>query len=309
MLDPDFKAHFDRMKAAGVPGIGHGTPEQERALMRQGNRVVDGEGPPDVETRDLMVDGARGKIGARLFTPPGAAGVGPGVVHFHGGGFVIGDVDTYDAFCRRAAKASGMKILSVDYGLCPEVPFPGAHLDCAAAAHWAFDNARALGVDPGRVGVMGDSAGGNLSAATAIAVRDAGRHRFAMQALLYPATGAGETESAKAHKGGYVLDDVAMAFFNRHLALDLAHPEVLRLLVFHTPDLSGLPPAFITTAGFDPLMDDGRLYAEKLNAAGVPATWKNYPGYVHGFYNMSLVSPGVQAAIEDLGAALKERLA
>ena len=202
-----------------------------------------------------------------------------------------------------------MRIIAVDYRLAPEAKFPAGHDDAVAAANWVFAHAYEIGFDPARIAVGGDSAGGNLAASTAITLRDQGRNRIAFQLLLYPVVQfAGETESMNKLAEGYFLTKKGMDWFAASLFGDgdKADPRASVLL---TPSLAGLPPALVVTAGFDPLKDEGRAYAEKLKDAGVVTQHREYAKFIHGFYNMAGISPAVPPVIEETAQTLKAALA
>jgi len=263
--------------------------------------------PPEVSAADLRVAGAAGEIPARLYTPPDAATPGPLLVYFHGGGWVIGDLETHDGHCRRLAAFSAARVLAVDYRLAPEHPFPAGHDDALAATRWAFDHAGDLGVDPARIGVGGDSAGGNLAASVAQDLRNDPGRRLTFQLLLYPAVGPHEPTASRRDRDGPVLTSAAMDFFEAALAAG-GHPQGARAMPARATDLRGLPPALVVTAGFDPLEDEGRDYAAALTAAGVAARHVNYETMVHDFYVMGDVSPAVMAAARETALALRDAL-
>ena len=218
-----------------------------------------------------------GAIPARLYTPSDAATPGPCLVYFHGGGWVIGDLETHDAHCRRLAAYSGAKILAVDYRLAPEHPFPAGHDDALAATRWAFDHAAEIGVDAGRIGVGGDSAGGNLAASVALDMRGDPDRKLKFQLLLYPATGPHEPTQSRLDRDGPVLTKAAMDWFETCLAA-IGHPQQHRATPARAGDLGGLPPALVVTAGHDPLEHEGRDYAHAMGKAGTPAEHPRLPG-------------------------------
>jgi len=310
VIDPHIKAMLDEQAAAAaeMPPLDTLPPEMIR-LGYRAQRTAQNEktSPVAVATRDLKVDGAAGAVGARLYTSPGAVTPGPCLVYFHGGGFVIGDLDTHDAHCRRLAAGSGARVLAVDYRLAPEWPFPASHDDALAATRWAFDHAAELGVDKGRIGVGGDSAGGNLAASVAIDLRGDDQRKLKLQLLLYPALWPLTETASRRERDGPVLTKAAIAFFEKALAA-VGHPQGVRAAPAQTSDLSGLPPAFIATAGFDPLEHEGRDYAAALQAAGVEAKHVDYPTLVHDFYIMGDVSPAVIDAANEAAAAIKAAL-
>ena len=310
-MDPQFKAMLDEQAAAApadAPPLSVIPPAMVRAGYQMQRKAQNlGSAPADVETRDLQVGGGVGPVPARLYTPTGAAATTPGVVYFHGGGFVIGDLETHDAHCRRLAAFSGARVLAVDYRLAPENPFPAGHDDALNATKWAFDHAAEIGFDPARIGVAGDSAGGNLAASVAIDLRGDAERRLKLQMLFYPAVWPHQWTASRQERDGPVLSKAAMEWFENSLAA-AGHPDEIRMAPARQTDLSNLPPAYIATAGFDPLEHEGRDYAAALNAAGTPAQHVNYPSLVHDFYIMGDVSPVVVEAAKAAGAAIKAAL-
>jgi acetyl esterase len=248
----------------------------------------------------LSAPGPAGDIPLRLYASE-RGGLRPALVYFHGGGFVFGNLDTHDAVCRALAKESGAVVVSVDYRLSPESKFPAAVDDSYAATVWVAANAERLGIDKNRIAVGGDSAGGNLATVIAMRCRNAGGPKLAAQVLLYPVTDSSshETGSHREFAEGYFLTTAGMEWFT---SLYLAsadqkhHPEVSPLLA---SDLSGLPPALVITAEFDPLRDEGEAYGKRLEQAGVPVTITRYPGMIHGFVSMRGVLEGGRQAIQE----------
>jgi acetyl esterase len=279
------------------------------AMLRLGYRAQrtsqnERTSPADVEVRDLQVDGAAGPIAGRLYIPSAAVTPGGCLVYFHGGGFVIGDLETHDGHCRRLAAWSGTRVLAVEYRLAPEFPFPASHDDALAATRWTFDHAAELGVDPARIGVGGDSAGGNLAASVAIDLRSDPARQLKFQLLLYPALWPRDETASRRERDGPVLTKAAISFFEKALAAD-GHPQSIRAAPPQTANLAGLPPAFVATAGFDPLEHEGRDYAAALQAAGNEARHVDYPTLVHDFYIMGDVSPAVIAAAQEAAEAIR----
>jgi acetyl esterase len=307
-MDSGFRALLDATNAVEMPPLSTLPP----AMIREGYRAqrvgVDAGAPTDLDVRDLEVAGGAGALKARLYTPNGAPAVGPGLVYFHGGGFVIGDLDSHDSFLRRLAAASGVRVLSVDYRLAPEHPFPAAHDDALASLRWAFDHAAEIGFDPARIAVGGCSAGGNLSASVALDLREDPSRRLAFQLLLYPATAMEQdTASRRDLATGHLLTAEVMEWFGNHLAA-AGHPEQARAEPVKA-DLTGVAPALVVTAGFDPLKDEGKAYAAAMNAAGSMAEHVEYAAFVHDFYTLSPFCTAVPAAIEETGAKLRAALA
>jgi acetyl esterase len=308
-LDPHFRAMLDAAAAIEMPPLATLPPEMIRMGYVAQRAGLDTGAPKDLAVRDLQVDGGAGPLKARLYEPKDAPATTGGLVYFHGGGFVIGDLETHDDFMRRLAAASGCRVLAVDYRLAPEHPFPAAHDDALAATKWAFDHAAEIGFDPARIAVGGCSAGGNLAACMSLELRGDPKRKLAFQLLLYPATAMEQdTQSRRDLATGYVLTAEVMAWFGQHFAAT-GHADARRAEPAHVEDLTGLPPALVVTAGFDPLKDEGKAYAHRMAAAGVKADHIEYPSFVHDFYIMASVSPPVVQAIEDTAAKLKAALA
>ena len=310
-IDPHIKAMLDEQAAntpAETPPLSAIPPDMVRAGYRMQRQAQNqASSPQNVDARDLEVDGAVGEIAARLYTPPGASDPSALLVYFHGGGFVIGDLETHDGHCRRLAAFSGSRVLAVDYRLAPEHPFPAGHDDALAATRWAFDHAAKIGVDRNRIGVGGDSAGGNLAASVCIDLRDDPTRKLKFQLLLYPAVWPHEWTQSREERDGPVLTKAAMAWFETALGA-AGHPCEIRMAPARQDDLSGLPAAFVATAGHDPLEHEGRDYAAALNAAGIRAHHASYPTLVHDFYIMGDVSPAVVEAAKEAGEAIKAAL-
>ena len=306
MLDPHFKAMIEAAaeQAANAPPLDAVPPAMIRRGYQMQRQASDQNPPQDVTAKDLEVGGAAGPIPARLYTPGGAKTPSGGLVYFHGGGFTIGDLETHDGHCRRLASLAGVRVLAIDYRLAPEHPFPAGHDDALAATKWAFDHAAELGIDPARIAVGGDSAGGNLAASVAIDLKDDPARKIAFQLLLYPGIWP-ETETASRQAlDGPILTKAALAWFDKSLAA-AGHPQAGRAFLGKVKLTGGLPPALVVTAGFDPLKDEGRDYAARLTAAGNVATHVEYAGLVHDFYVMPDVSPAVHEAVKETAAALK----
>lgn len=262
---------------------------------------------PVSEVRDLVID-TLPPIAARLYRP--RAGPLPLLVYLHGGGWVVGSVAVADPFSRALANASRCAVLSVEYRLAPEDRYPAAVDDAYAATRWSSDHATDLGIDPSRIAVGGSSAGGNLAAAVALMARERGNPKVAFQLLHVPVLDHDfETPSYRANAVGFGLTRSGMRWFWDHYVPD---PK-LRDEPFASPlraaDLSGLPPALIVTAECDVLRDEGKAYGQRLRDAGVPATYVEYPGMVHGFTSMAMTIPVARTAIDEMGAALRDALA
>ncbi len=310
-LDPQIAGVLSLMTDA--PRLSAGTPESARAGFRL--FAVDLRDPAtkaDVRSvEDVTVPGAEGDRPARVYRPD-VAGLVPTVLFVHGGGFVIGDLDTHDDHARLICAEAGVVVVSLDYRLAPESPFPAGYLDTVAALEHVFATADELGGVATRIAVAGDSAGGNLAAAAAIAARDKGLPLKA-QLLLYPVTDfvEGDVHGSRVDNAeGYFLTTDDMSWFGQHYQGDAdVDPHDPRGSVLHHPDLSGLAPAIVATAEYDPLRDEGEAYADALEKAGVPVVRRRLDGLIHGFFGMTHVSTASDAAARLLCADLKDLLA
>lgn len=283
------------------------SPQQGRARIRAGAAAAAGPRRSEPTAFEMAIPGPGGPIPARFYEPHGIGLENrPLVVYFHGGGWTIGDLDTCDSVCRFLALNAPTTVLSVGYRLAPEHPFPAAVEDAHAAYRWAAESTARLGVDPARIALSGDSAGGNLAAAVSLLARDDGEPRPAMQALIYPVTDVGGGQRSRdTFAKGFLLARADMDWFERHYLpadVDRADP---RVSVLRAPDLSGLPPAYVATAGFDPLRDEGEAYAARMREAGVEVTLRRHPGLIHGFANMTAISRTANAAMLELTGALR----
>lgn len=286
-VHPQVAAHLAQMAAMNAPPIDALTAEQVRLGFGVQMKMTAGPATPLAQVRDLTLPGPGGAIKARLYRPK-TDGTLPGLVFFHGGGWVIGDLDSHDDLCRDLAAQAGCAVLAVDYRLAPEHRFPAAADDAIAATHWVITNAAELGMDPARLTVGGDSAGGNLAAVAAIAARDAGRP-LAAQLLIYPVTDMSrlEGESYTTCGDGYGLTAGAMVWFRDHYLTDARAARDWRVSPLLATDLGRLPPALVVTAEFDVLRSEGEAYAQRLAEAGVPTKLTRYDGMIHGFASMA----------------------
>lgn len=308
-LDPSCQvtlALVEKRGGAGSPTSVVNIPK-ERALLRRQSLI--GGGTPEIvaAVRNLQIDGAEGKIGARFYSTPEVGGPHPMLVFFHGGGFVLGDLDSHDGVCRSLCVHAGVDVLAVDYRLAPEHPFPAAHDDAVAAFAWAQANAADLGSDPTRIAVAGDSAGGNLAAGVALSTARSLAPPPIAQLLIYPITDWTIKHPSHGLFGeGFLLTSDLMDWFGEQYGgpnpPDPADPRISPL---RAEDLSGLAPAVVVTAGFDPLRDEGEAYGEALRSAGVEVLIRRFPNLIHGFANMSGVSKAAATAVIEMGGALR----
>ena len=311
MLDPEIQALLDAINAEPAPPPEQVSVAEARAAHAEESARLRGPGGPVADVRDLAVPGPGGDVTVRMYRPATApAGERPGVVaYFHGGGWCLGTLDSFDAACRALANAARAVVMSVDYRLAPEHPFPAAVEDARAVVRWLAAHAAELGADPERLAVAGDSAGGNLAAITARRLRDEGGPPLRFQALVYPALDGGlDTGSYRENAEGYGLTAASL----RHtwaLYLDGADALQPDASPLRADDLAGLPPAFVLTVDKDPLRDEGEAYARGLEAAGTPATLRRYDGAIHGFFRWQGASRLAREAVAEVGAALRDALA
>lgn len=270
--------------------------------------VIFGRPPRDVVTEDRTVPGPAGPIPVRVYRPQGTGADRPLVVNFHGGGFVLGDLDGNDWVCATVAGELGGVVVSVDYRLAPEHRPPAGIDDCIAATAWAVDHAPELGAG-GRVAVMGDSAGGTLAALVAIAARDADGPEIDHQVLVYPATDLTMSfPSTRELADAPILKRADMEVFLRLYLGDDADADDPRLSPYHVADLAGLPPALVQTAEHDPLRDEGRAYADRLRVAGVSTRWTQYAGAPHGYISLPGLCRAAPQAVAEIVQELRRHL-
>jgi acetyl esterase len=322
VLDPEIQPIVDLMEAAEGPPA-HLVPiAQARAAHDKETAVMSGPGEDVAEVRDVEAPGPGGPIPVRLFRPlhdraaggapasdGSAGGALPLVAYLHGGGWVLGTLDAFDPVCRALANASGALVASIGYRLAPEHPFPAAPDDARAAVRWLAAHAEELGADPARLGIAGDSAGGNLAAVTARRLRDDGDPPLRFQALIYPVCDSSlNTPSYRDNGAGFGLSGESMKrYWELYLdGADGRHPDASPL---QAADLTGLPPAYVLTVRHDVLRDEGEAYARALEAAGVPVTLSRYDGAVHGFFRWIGKARIARAAVAEAGAALRAGLA
>ncbi|MFJ5231377.1 alpha/beta hydrolase [Kitasatospora sp. NPDC088391] len=305
-LDPLLRSLRDERSRSGVPPLYTLTVEQARAADLAAVRATAARPRPLHEVTDRRFRGPAGDLPVRVYRPRAGRPL-PVLLHYFGGGWTLGGIDTSDALCRDLAVAADCLVVTVGYRLAPEHPFPAAVHDCYAALRWVVENAAELGADPSRLAVGGDSAGGNLAAAVTLLARDL---PLTAQLLVYPNTDQlADDGSLREHTDPWLFNHRSVAWYRGHYLpphLDAAHPLASPL---RAPDLSGLPPALVLTAEYDPLRDQGEAYAARLAAAGVPTELVRHRGMAHGFFTMTGVLPAARAANARAAAFLRDRFA
>ncbi len=311
-LDPGIQQMLTMLESLGNPPLASGTPDSAReafrmltVTLRQPETVV-----PVAGIEEVQLPGPGGHLQARVYRPE-ASGPVPMILFIHGGGFVIGDIDTHDNQCRTVCRDVGAVVLSVGYRVAPEAPFPAAVEDCVAALTWTAAHAGELGGDPDRLAIAGDSAGGNLAAVTARLARDADGPPLAGQLLIYPGTDFRDDDARYPSRGqnadGYFLTRADMQWFSDHY-VGTADPNDPRLSPILAENLAGLPPAVVVTAEYDPLRDEGEAYARALEQAGVPVSLRRYDGLIHGFFDLGALSPAAAGAVRETCEDLRRLL-
>ncbi|WP_407164702.1 alpha/beta hydrolase [Bradyrhizobium sp. ORS 111] len=307
VLDPDAAAVYKAFQDAGRPAYETLTAAEARDYYRAA-RVVSNPEPPALESsKPLAIPAPHGTIAARIYTPKTlrkAAGLAPCLVFFHGGGWVIGDLDTHEVVCQKLAHEGELIVISIDYRLAPEHRFPTAVDDTVTATKWIAANARDFGIDASRLVVGGDSAGGNLAAVVALTAREAGP-KLAGQLLVYPATDfSRQHASHREPETSVLLTHSVIGWFANHY-LGGADSSDWRASPARAKSFAGLPPAYVLTAGADPLRDEGDEYAKLLKDAGVPVTYRHFPGQFHGFFTMGKLLNQANIAVTEISAWLK----
>ena len=305
-LDPDNQKILDMMKAAGHPPVNELQPDEARKMYRASRGALQPELPDVAALRDLSAPGTAGDIPLRLYRGIGTrSGPLPVFVFYHGGGYVIGDLDTHDYLCRKIANVAGCCVIAVDYRLAPEHKFPAAVEDAAAGLSWIVQEAQSLSIDPSRVAVGGDSAGGNLAANMAHLSRDGEVSPLCFQMLLYPGTDMSMSQpSYQRDFTRFPLSIEAIKYFIGHYLRDISDYTDPRAAPLLAANFKQLAPAFVLTAGYDPLADEGVAYARKLEDNGVPVTLVHMSDQMHGFLTMGRVIRASEFALEMAGMAL-----
>lgn len=307
-LDPEIRQLLDAVAALDLPSITEQTPAAARAAFSRMTALA----PRSTAALQAVVDrtcpGPGGSIALRVYTPEGR-GPHPALIYLHGGGFVVGDLDSHDTLCRELCAGGRCTVVAVDYRLAPEHRFPAGVEDSAAATHWVMQHASALGIDATRIAIGGDSAGANLATVVARRRRDAGNTAPCAQLLVYPVTGhySHATPSLRDNAIGYGLTRAAMMWYADHYlaaTTDVDHPDVSPL---RAESLAGLPPAYVATCEYDPLRDEGEAYGQRLAAAGVTTTLKRYAGLIHGVFKSPTALNAGRRMVDDACAWLRWR--
>ena len=309
-LDPDAETLHAMIRAAGRPPFETLTPDEARRAFAAGRAATQPEPQEVAEVRDLACPGPHGEIKLRAYRPRGTAPdeVLPALIYFHGGGWLLGDLESHDGACRHYANGARCRVVSVDYRMAPEHKFPAAVDDSAAASKWIIANAGALGINHTRVAVGGDSAGGNLAAVLAIMARDGDLPPLAYQLLVYPATDmAMVTRSSQTASEG-ILTTKTMKWFIDHYLRGPKDVTDWRASPLRAADLAGVAPALVLTCSYDPLRDEGIAYAQRLEREGVRVTHLHYSDEPHGFVGQGKIIRASGTALDMMAAALKKVL-
>jgi acetyl esterase/lipase len=308
-LDPDAAAIYKAFQEAGRPAYETLTPPEAREYYLNARVVMNPEPPALESNKPLSIPAPHGAIPARIYTPKALRknnGLAPCLVFFHGGGWVVGNLDTHEVVCQQLAHEGELIVISVDYRLAPEHKFPAAADDAITATKWVAANAHQLGIDATHLLVGGDSAGGNLAAVVALAARDRDGPKLAGQVLIYPATDfAMKHPSHSEPETSVLLTHSVIKWFCNHYLNSAADIDHWKASPARAKTLVGLPPAYVLTAGADPLRDEGAEYAARLKEAGVPMTYRHFPGQFHGFFTMGKLLPQANVAVSEIADWLK----
>jgi acetyl esterase len=312
-LHPQVAALLERAAKSPLPAYYDVPPAVARRLYRDTRGALTPDPPAIESVQLLMAPGKAGPVPVRAYRPKGAGKdeILPALVYYHGGGWVIGDLDTHDVVCRTLANGARCAVFSVEYRKAPESPFPAAVDDCFSALSFVFASSSSLKINPGQIAVGGDSAGGNLATVMALMARDAGGPAFSspisFQVLIYP--GCDQRmghDSINRNAEGYLLTKKSMEYFRSHYLPKKEDWLDWRASPLLAKSLKGLPPAYVITAGFDPLVDEGREYAERMQKEGVAVEYRNHADMVHGFITMGRVLDSANSALADCAQALRK---
>lgn len=310
-LDSELQAVTDAAAALGSPHAADVPLDALRAGYVMGSQMQSLADVPCNKVEDFDIPGPVSAIPARLYVPSGTDGEsGPGMIFCHGGGFMIGNLDSHDSLCRQLANHGNCRVVAIDYRLAPEHKFPASVDDAIAASEWICNNAASLGIDPDRIAIGGDSAGGNLAAIVSNTFAERNGPKLAFQLLIYPATNRTiETDSLRDLKEGVTLDEKILDYFNDGyfggVDMELSDPRLSPALA---PSHTGVAPAHIVTAQYDPLRDEGHAYYEILKAAGVEVSYHCYPGLMHNFVQQTAVVTSARLAVEEMAGIMKKAL-
>lgn len=311
MLDPQVQALLDLMKAKGVPPTHLLSPEEARKMYSE-RRFYSQPAAPEVKSvSDFEIPSNAAAIKVRGYRPIGSEDTQtlPALVYYHGGGCVIGDLDTHDVFCRELSNHANCAVFAIDYRLAPENPFPAAIEDCAFSTEWIHANASNLNIDPNRIAVGGDSAGGNMAAIACLILKEKKAFKPAFQLLIYPMIDTiGQFESMTKNGEGYLLTKDAVEYYLNHYLPDQSMRQDWRVAALLAKDHTDLPPALVITAGFDPLRDEGLAYANKLSSVGVPCQYICFERQIHGFILMGRIIDEANTAMKLCAQALIDNL-
>ena len=310
-LDPQAANVIELVVKSGRPPYHQLSPKDARQMFRDTRPASTPPAPQIGGVRDLAADGPVGSIPLRVYRPAGVSDSQrlPALIFFHGGGWVIGDLETHDVACRQVTAEAGVSVIAVDYRLAPEHKFPAAVDDAWAATRWIATHSEELGIDATRLAVGGDSAGGNLGAVVALLARDAGTPRIALQILTYPVTDlAAESQSYSDLADGYMLTRDSMRWFKAHYLTKAEDAADWRASPLRAPSLAGLAPAVVITAGYDPLRDEGEAYARRLREAGVTVDAVCFGGMIHGFVPMGRLIETAFRAVTLIAGSLRHAL-
>ena len=310
MLDPQAQALMQLMIDKGVPPVHTMTPEEARASYRSRRAFTQPDAPEVFKVEDKLVSANGVSVPVRVYHPHAAPSHStlPGLVYLHGGGWTIGDLDTHDVLCRSLCLQAGIVVVAVDYRMGPEHKFPAAYDDSVAAFNWTVAHAASLGIDASRIAIGGDSAGGNLAAAACLGLRGQSVQP-AFQLLIYPATIMWQdTPSYHANGKGYMLTKESIAYYTENYLRNREDAKDWRASPQLADSHAGLPPAFVMTAGFDPLRDEGLMYADALSKAGVSSQYICFERQIHGFITMGRVMQEANTAVSLCASALKANL-
>jgi acetyl esterase len=310
-LDPESQRLIDLMAAANRPAWNTLSPQAARDLYLSLRPGAQGARPAEVKVVDRTIPGPSGPLPVRLYRPASAPADAnlPALVYAHGGGWVFGNLDSHDVLCAQLAIEAGITVFAIDYRLAPEVRFPGAFDDVVAGLKWVAANGASIGIDATKLAIGGDSAGGNLAAAVSIWARDNGGPKLLLQLLAYPVTDAvARAESYRRYEDGYGLNAATMEWFFDHYTPDKATRTDWRVSPLRAKSLSGLPPALVITAGYDPLRDEGRAYAFRLQQEGTLADLVEFGGMLHVFLSSPMLLHGARRGTSLAAVALREAL-